>query len=143
MASGIAGDGAVVVQLIDADAVGRVLDITPIGVYAREDIPGRAAAKVKNRHYGVLAVRAALEVAEVRAAAPERVALMAFEGELDLALVEDVLQREGDIVGKCCPVTDVVQGLLRLGGTAFSALGIGLGVVEQNLRVADIVPRVG
>ena len=60
VASGIAGDGAVVVQLINADAVGRVLDITPIGVYAREDIPGRAAAKVKNRHYGVLAVRAAL-----------------------------------------------------------------------------------
>ena len=67
---------------------------------------------------------------------------MAFEGELDLALMGNIFQRGHDVVGECGPVTDVVQGLLRRGGIALSALGKGLGIVQQDLRIADVVPGI-
>ena len=73
----------------------------------------------------MLAVRAARTGAQVCTVAPERVGLVAFERELDPALVEDILEGGLDVVGESGAVTDGVQALLRLGGGALSALGVG------------------
>ena len=69
--------------------------------------------------------------------APQCVGLVAFERELDLALVEDVLEGGLDVVGERGAMTDVVQVLLRIGGVALSALGIGLRIVQEDFRCSS------
>ena len=112
-------------------------------IHAREDVPGRTVPEVKDGQQRMLPVFIPGTGAEIPAATVERVTLMAFKGKLDAAFVQNILERRIDVVCERCPVTDVIEGFLRGGRFALAGFGISLGIIQENLRVADVTPGNG
>ncbi len=57
--------------------------------------------------------------------------------------MEHVFQCQIDVIGESCSVADIVERLFRLRGIALSAFHHSLRIVEQDLGITDVVPRVG
>ena len=135
----------VVVRLEVEESTVTLLGRRIVRIAADEDPLCGGAGQVREGDQGQFAGEVALFLAlealgDEAAAAVEDVAPLVLERELAFPLVENVLDGQRDVILEAGAVTHVVQAFGRQRSVALAALDHGLGIGEEDLGVADVVP---